>query len=251
MEPTLAPNAAFATVILLIMFASAVKGTLGFGFPLLAVPIAANLLGARTAIVLIALPALFGNLLMFARGGGRLAQVRQFAGLLAAVIVGAAIGAQFLHRLNPGALAIVVGITVLLFAAFGLFERTPTISRQAQAFAGPLVGLVTGIMGGTTAIFAPVVTAYLHALRLEKREFVFWLTAAFLVGGTSQVITYYHLGLYAQPMVSYALVACLPVIAGTRLGFWIQDRLRPELFRRAVLLLVLASALNLIVRQLI
>jgi len=39
-------------------------------------------------------------------------------------------------------------------------------------------------------------------------------------------------------------------VAGTRLGFWIQARMPPELFRRVVLGLVLVSGLNLVLRQL-
>lgn len=251
LEAPLSLNAAFITVLVVIAFAAAVKGALGFGFPLISVPIAATLIGARTAVVLIAVPVVFANLLIMIRGGGRLTDLRQHAGLLLGVVVGTIAGAQLLRRLDPGMLSLIVGISALVFAAFALMNRTPTISVRAQTYAGPGIGLVSGFMGGTTGIFAPLVAVYLHSLRLEKREFVFWLTASFFVGGLSQTLSYYRLGLYTGSIFIYALIACLPVIAGTRLGFWIQDRLPAETFRRLVLLLVSASGLNLVLRQIL
>lgn len=250
MEPDLALNAAFAVVLLVIAFASAVKGALGFGFPLIAVPISANLIGARTAVVLIAVSVVFSNFLVLLRGGGRLEDGRRFSGLLAGVVIGTVIGALLLNRLDTGTLALIVGITALLFAALGLLDVTPEISARAQAYTGPAVGVASGVMGGTTGIFAPLIAAYLHSLRLQKRAFVFWLTAAFFVGAVAQTLSYYRLGLYTTTLLWYALATFIPIIVGTQAGFWLQDRLPMETFRRLILFLVLASGLNLIVRQL-
>lgn len=250
MEATLAPNTAFAIVLLIIAFAAAVKGALGFGFPLIAVPISANLIGARTAVVLIAVSVVFGNLVILLRGGGRLQDARRFAGLLIGVVIGTVIGALALDRLDPGTLALIVGITSLLFAALGLLSIAPQISPRAQSYTGPTVGLASGIMGGTTGIFAPLIAAYMHSLRLDKRGFVFWLTVSFLVGGLAQTLSYYRLGLYSGTMLLYAAATFVPIILGTQVGFLIQDRLPAETFRRLVLLLVLASGLNLVIRQL-
>ncbi len=250
MEPFLAPNAAFALVLLVVAFASAVKGALGFGFPLIAVPLAANLIGARTAVVLIAVSVVFSNFLILFRGGGTIAEVRRFAGMLAGVIVGTVIGAQLLGRLNPGMVSLIVGLTALFLAGFGLLNRTPSFSPGTEQVAGPAVGLAAGVMGGITGIFAPLIAVYVQSLKIEKRAFVFWLTASFFLGGAVQVVSYYGLGLYNATVLLYAVATFVPVVVGTRFGFWIQDRLPWELFRRLVLLLVLASGLNLIVRQL-
>ncbi|HET6780930.1 MAG TPA: sulfite exporter TauE/SafE family protein [bacterium] len=251
MEPELAPNTAFAIVLLVIAFAAAVKGALGFGFPLIAVPLSANLIGARTAVVLIAVSVVFGNLVILLRGGGRLQDARRFAGLLIGVTIGTVIGALAFDRLDPGTLALIVGITSLLFAALGLLNVAPEISPRAQSYTGPSVGLASGIMGGTTGIFAPLIAAYMHSLRLDKRGFVFWLTVSFLVGGLVQTLSYYRLGLYSGTILRYAAATFIPIIIGTQVGFLIQDRLPSETFRRLVLVLVLASGLNLVLRQLL
>jgi uncharacterized membrane protein YfcA len=250
MEAGLAPNVAFGLVLVVVTVASAIKGALGFGFPLIAVPLSANLIGTRTAVVLIAVSVVFSNFLILFRGGGNVADLRRFAGLLIGVVAGTVVGAQLLRRLDPSVLSLLVGITAVLLAVLAWRNRTPSISPQAQRVTGPAVGLAAGVMGGMTGIFAPLLAAYIHTLQMDKRAFVFWLTAAFFVGGLTQVISYWGLGLYTWTLLGYAGATFVPVVLGTWFGFWIQDRLPSALFRRLVLLLVAASGLNLIFRHL-
>ena len=246
METQLAPNVTFALVLIVVAFASAVKGALGFGFPLIAVPLAANLIGARTAVVLIAIPVVFGNFLILTRGGGNTEELRRFGGLLVGVVAGTVIGAQLLGRLDLGVVSLIIGIAAVLLVVLAWGNLMPSISAQAQRVAGPTVGVTAGVIGGITGIYAPLIAAYVHALRVDKRAFVYWLTAAFFLGGAVQVGSYWRLGLYSWKLVTYAVATFVPVVLGTWLGFWIQDRLPVTLFRRLVLLLVLASGLNLV-----
>lgn len=246
METQLAPNVTFALVLIVVAFSSAIKGALGFGFPLMAVPLAANLIGARTAVVLIAIPVVFGNLLILLRGGGSTEELRRFGGLLVGVVGGTVIGAQLLGRLDPGVVSLVVGITSVLLVVLAWGNLMPPISPKAHRVAGPTVGVAAGVLGGTTGIYAPLIAAYVHALRVDKRVFVYWLTAAFFLGGVVQVVSYWRLGLYNRNLLTYAAATFIPVVVGTWLGFWIQDRLPVTMFRRLVLLLVLVAGLRLV-----
>lgn len=251
MEPELALNGAFAVILLVVAFASAVKSALGFGFPLISVPIAANLVGARNAVLLIAIPVIVTNFAILLRGGGTLADLRRFSSLLLGVFAGTIAGAQLLGRLDPRWLALAVGGTALVFALMSLLNLVPTISPRAQTYAGPTVGVVSGVMGGTTGIFAPLIAAYIQSLQVEKRIFVYWLTASFLLGGITQALSYYRLGLYSTPLLIYAGLTCIPALIGVQLGFWVQDRMSADAFRKGVLLLVLISGLNLLIRNLL
>jgi len=249
-ELELGLNGAFAAILLVVAFASAVKSALGFGFPLISVPVAANLIGARNAVLLIAIPVIVTNFAILLRGGGTLADLRRFGSLLLGVIAGTVAGAQLLGRLDPRWVALAVGGTALVFGLMSLLNLVPAISSRAQVYAGPTVGVISGVMGGTTGIFAPLIAAYIHSLQVEKRIFVYWLTASFLLGGITQALSYYRLGLYTDTLLIYAGLTCIPALIGMQLGFWVQDRMSAETFRKAVLLLVLASALNLLVRNL-
>jgi len=140
----------------------------------------------------------------------------------------------------------------VLFAGLSFWDLVPTISAGAERYAGPAVGLFAGVVGGVTGIFAPPIAAYIHSLRVDKRVFVFWLTASFMLGGLTQAVSYFRLGLYTPAVAGYAGLACIPALLGTRLGLWIQDRLPGEVFRfrRLVLVLVLVTGISLIAQSL-
>jgi uncharacterized membrane protein YfcA len=241
-------NAATALVMLIVVFATAVKAALGFGFPLIAVPLATLLVGPRTAVLLIAIPVVITNLAILLRGGGTGADLRRFGGMLLAVVLGTVVSSPFLGRLDPELLTLVVGGTAVIFVALSFWDLVPDIPARVERYAGPAVGLFAGVVGGLTGIFAPPLAAYIHSLRVGKRVFVFWLTASFMLGGLTQAVSYYRLGLYDLRMVLYASAACLPALLGTRLGLWVQDRLPGEIFRRLVLLLVLVTGVSLVVQ---
>ncbi|HEY6103896.1 MAG TPA: sulfite exporter TauE/SafE family protein [bacterium] len=246
MEPTLSLNTAFVFVLGVIVLATAVKAALGFGFPLIAVPLSSLLVGPRNAVLLIAIPVVITNFAILLRGGGTRQDLRRFGILLLGVVAGTVVSAPFLGRLNPALLTMVVGVTAVLFAGLSFWNLVPDIPPSAERYAGPAVGLFAGIVGGVTGIFAPPIAAYIHSLRVEKRVFVFWLTASFMLGGLTQAVTYYRLGLYTPAVVLYAALACVPALLGTQVGLWIQDRLPSELFRRLVLVLVLVTGISLI-----
>ncbi|MDQ7843818.1 MAG: sulfite exporter TauE/SafE family protein [Armatimonadota bacterium] len=246
MDDALALNAPFAFVLLVIVLATAVKAALGFGFPLIAVPLATLLVGPRNAVLLIAIPVVVTNFTILLRGGGTSGDFRRFGGMLLAVVVGTLASAPFLGRLDPELLTAVVGATAVVFAGLSFWDLVPSVPRELQPYAGTAVGLFAGLVGGVTGIFAPPIAAYIHTLRVDKRVFVFWLTASFMLGGLTQAVSYYRLGLYTPTVALYALLACLPALLGTRIGLWIQDWLPAELFRRLVLLLVLVTGVSLI-----
>ena len=138
---------------------------------------------------------LISNTILVSRGGGAgTGPVAPFVITIAALTVGTAGGAVLMHGLNAGVLEILVGVMSLLYVVDDGFlasiERIPPIAGRRAA---PVVGLVTGLLGGSTGIFSPVLASYLHMLRLDKRAFVFWITMMFFAGNVVQAVSYFKL----------------------------------------------------------
>lgn len=230
--------------------AAAIKGTIGFGFPLVAVPLLSSILGPRIAVPLIAIPSLVGNVIMVVRGGA----TRITASLVVVflgIILGTLAGALLIKALDPQLLSVLVGVITLLYVIATAVRLTVRIPIAARERAAPIVGLLAGLMGGSTGVFAPLLASYLHMLELAKREFVFWVTLMFLVGNIVQVGSYYQLGLYGGSVLEMSLLACLPMVVGTGLGLVLQDRLSPETFSRIVLAIAFLASLNLLAHGLL
>ena len=241
---------ALIAVALIVFGAATVKGVAGLGFPLISVPLVANIIGPHAAVVIIAVPTVASNLFMVAQGGGSVARLRQLGWLIAGLIAGTAVGARLLRDIHPGVLAVILGVIGVVYAGASLIRvplRLPASPRPALSLG---VGASAGLLGGATTIYAPLVAAYVDGLRLAKDEFVFWVTALFLIGTVIQVLTYAQAGIYRGGLLGIALLLCLPMLVGTWIGIRVRDRLAPERFRILVLMLVLLSGLNLIVRAL-
>lgn len=229
--------------------ASMLKGAIGFGFPLVAVPLLSTIMGPRAAIPVVAVPTLLSNLLIVRRGGAG-GDTRSMVIVLAGIAVGTVGGAVLFNTLDPRLLSALVGAVSLLYVTATAFRWTLKIPASAGRQAGPVVGLLAGLMGGATGISSPLLATYLHFLQTGKREFVFWMTVMFFVVNVSQVISYFRLGLYAGPVRTAALAACVPMLLGTLTGLALQERLQPKLFERIVLGVVSLASLTLLGRSL-
>ena len=240
------PQLAAAAVI--VCGASMLKGAIGFGFPLVAIPLLSMIMGPRVAIPVVAFPTLLSNALVLRRGGagGAAAMIP----VLAAIALGTPAGALLIRALDPRLLSALIGAVAMLYVLAIASRLTLKIPQGASRRAGPVIGLLAGVMGGATGISSPLLAIYLHFLRFEKRQFVFWMTVMFFVVNVAQVISYLRLGLYAGPMLRMALWACLPMALGTLAGLALQDRIQQRAFERLVLVVVSLASLYLLGRGL-
>jgi len=230
--------------------AATVKGVAGLGFPLIAVPLVANIIGPHAAVVIIVVPTVASNLFMVAQGGGTAVRLRQMGWLILGLVAGAAVGARMLRQINPAFLSAVLGVVAVGYAGAELVRLPLRLSAAPRPPLSLGVGAAAGLLGGSTSIYAPLLAAYVDSLRLGKDEFVFWVTLLFLIGTSTQVITYLQVGIYRTGMLGVALWLCLPMLAGTWLGIRLRGRLSPVRFRTLVLVLVALSGVNLIARSL-
>ena len=239
-----------ALVMVVIGAAAVVKGAIGFGFPLVATPVIASVLDARTAVLVLSLASLFGNVGMAIRGGGSWPTFRRLAPMLVGLLVGTVGGALLLASLDAATLGLVVGLAAMAFAFVCTARPSLAVPARLERYLALPMGLAGGLLGGSTSIFAPPIVSYVHALHLGKREFVFFVSMLYSFGGVTQVVSYTRLGLYETPILLLALATCLPNAVGLWIGTRIQDRIDAFLFRRLVLVVIALTGLNLVVRGL-
>lgn len=237
-------------VLLVIGVAAVVKGAIGFGFPLVATPLIASILDARTSVLVLSLASLFGNIGMAVRGGGSWPTSRRLAPMLVGLVAGTVGGALLLASLDAATLGLVVGLAAMAFATVATAKPNLAVPANLERFLAFPMGLAGGLLGGSTSIFAPPIVSYVHALHLTKREFVFFVSLLYTFGGVTQVASYFRLGLYEPPVVLLALATCLPNAVGLWIGTRLQDRIDALLFRRLVLVVIALTGLNLVVRGL-
>ena len=235
-----------------LIFAGIVKGSIGFGLPMIAGPVLAGFVGPRTAVVVMSIVNVVTALLVAGRVRG--VSLRSHVGLLAPLILmlaaGVIVGAQLLASLSPTLLSVLVGLTAVLFAALSAARFEPRIPSGWRVFVGVLVGFGAGLLAGTTSISATPITIYFHALGLAKRDFLVLLNVALAMVSMVQVAAYVQLGLYTPAILEASALTIVCVASGIGLGFLVQDRIDQRRFNRIVVGVIFLIGFTLLARAL-
>lgn len=235
----------YAFELVVVLFASFVKGSLGFGLPLIAVPLLSSLLGPRETVIAFTLFNLIANVVLIVQ----LRRQRWESWLLwtlLALLAGSAIGAHIVEIVPEGVLSITVGgLTLVTLGLQRLLPKRSLTVAQTRLL-GPIAGFAGGVMGGTTAIYSPLLAAFLQLAGVEADRFVFMLTVLFASGLTIQVVSFAAASLYTAPTLLLVLIGLPALFAGVWLGTRLRSRINPETFRRLIAVLLVLNSLNLI-----
>jgi uncharacterized protein len=218
-----------------LVFGGVVKGALGIGLPLVLVPLTAQLLALPVAVALLSLPIVAANIRQTLEAGGTLGAVRRLAPILVTLVLGTVIGAHLLLSINQRALDIVVGTSFVLLAALLLFMPRLRIGRGTERWAGPLIGLVAGIIGGMSALFGPPLIAYEISLGVDPTTFIKHMAILALTATLALLLALGGSGALSGSDLLISAAAIVPIQLGMPLGRWLRRRVPPVAFRAAVL----------------
>jgi uncharacterized membrane protein YfcA len=224
------------------------KGFAGMGLPLIATPVLAGVLGARPAVVVISIPILVANSTLLLTGWRVVPTVLgRIWVMLVAGALGSLAGAALLARLDQRIFAVVIAALVVFFLLRGERLLGDPGSRRVRV-AGPAIGLVGGLLQGSTSIASPLVGSYFHALRVPAKEFVVILAALFELNSIVQIGAFVAFDLITPELLALGIVSLVPSQLGLLLGVELRGRISELAFRRVIALLLILSIVNLLWR---
>ena len=232
--------------------AGVVKGTTGFGVPMIFVSGLGSFLAPDIALAGLILPALATNLLQALRQGARAAVDSAWTHriYLSMVMIFILLSSQLVLSIPSAALYLILGFTVTLFTMLQLAGWQPKIAPNHRRQAEFGIGGFAGILGGLTGTWGPPTVMYLAALDTPKLEHV--RVQGVIYGAGAVVLTLAHLrsGVLTGTGLSLSLFLILPTFLGMAAGLAVQDRLDQDRFRLVVLIALTIAGLNLIRRAL-
>lgn len=223
-----------------------VKGTVGLGLPTISLAILSATMDLRTAIGLMAVPAAAANIYQCMQGGSFWELLRRHWSLLASAAVGVVFGTMILFSVDSNLLCGVLGVVLVFYAALGMVTVPITVPRRWEKVLGPLTGISTGIVTGATGSLALPLMIYIDGLHFDKERFVQFtgmvataITVPLMIGVTGRQM-------FVGGMLPVAAAALVPSFAGLWVGQRLRRRLPQALFRRLVLVALLAIGVKLI-----
>lgn len=239
--------AAWALVVAAVLLGATVKGVFGIGFPFIAVPLMALVGGVPLAIALISVPVVAANLVQIHQAGLRQVPAR-FWVLILFLAPGTWVGTELLLLLEPRVLAIILGLSVIVFTGLQLSRYRLSIPRRAEPWLAPLVGFASGVLGGLTAFFGAPLMIFLLSIELRREEFVGIVGLIYLFCGFFLLGSLAVRGLIDVQTALVGAALCVPMALGMLGGAQIRQRIPPESFFRAVLLLLMLIGIGVVGR---
>jgi uncharacterized protein len=246
------PLWAFAAACGVTLMAGTVKGAIGFALPLIMIATLPSFMPPQLALAAVILPVLVTNLHQALRQGWveAKATARRFWRLIAATALMIALSAPLAVILSEQVLVLLLGSAVLAFSLMQASGWRPEIPAHRRPLAEVVTGLVGGFYGGIAAVWGPPLIVYLLAARVEKREMVRVLSVVFTLGAVVLLVSHIATGVLNRSTAVLSGLLLIPAMTGMWIGYRIQERLDPELFRKLTLIMLSLGALNLLRRGL-
>ncbi|WP_342131618.1 sulfite exporter TauE/SafE family protein [Hydrogenophaga sp. OTU3427] len=222
-----------------------VKGALGVGLPLVAVPLLSLWLPSPQAIALLVAPVLLSNLWQAVEGGRLRGSLRRFGGLIAAQCLATVLTVRLTLSLSVQQLNVMLALAVLLAVALMAWQPSLRISPERERVVGVGVGLLSGLLGGVSSLTGPVIITYLMALKLPREDFIGSISIIYLSAAVPLYGAMLLFGRIGASELALSVLALLPMGLGLLAGKAVRRRLDEILFRRVLLafLCVLAALL--------
>jgi len=223
-----------------------VKGVISLGLPLIALPLLTLIVDIKSAITLLMVPMILSNVLQAVEGGGTLPLVRRFTPLLIALVAGTMIGTALFAALDTHVLQLTIGPLAIVFATVSYLYPNFAVPSHSERWLGPTIGFLSGIIGGMTTFFGPVLAGYVVGLQLGRDVFVKSIAIVYVLAATFLTIGGITHGYATPTLLTLSCLGLIPVFLGMRVGRLIRHRCDPELFRKLVLGAVWLTGANMI-----
>jgi len=225
-----------------------VKRTLGVGLPLVTVPILSLAVSVPLAISLVAVPVLPSNVWQAYDSGISIVGARRFASLSVALVVTTLLTVPLTLAMSARVLNAIVAIVVILAVILMSIRVKITISKQHEKIASPVIGALSGVMGGVSSLTGPIIISYLMALKLSREEFVGSIGLIYLAGALPLYASFVAYGRLGAEELALSAAAMTPVAVGLARGKALRGRLNEGGFRRILLVFLCAVAVALLLR---
>jgi uncharacterized membrane protein YfcA len=169
--------------------------------------------------------------------------------LLPGAVAGVTIGTLFITNAPTRALQVGLGVIILLFAVYRVFERLilGSLKYQGRDWHGLLAGSVAGFSSALAHTGGPPVSIYLLMQDVTPRLFIATSALFFLILNWIKVPYYFYAGLFDFDRL-WAIAWLMPLVPlGVWVGRWAGDRVDKDTFNWVITALLAISAVLLIV----
>lgn len=214
------------------------KGAVGAGAPIFAIPVLSLIFDVRYAVALLVVPNLIINLSQWWQFRDSTLPRRFMALFAGGGAIGALGGSFMLAFIPPDLLLIGVGVVVVFYIAFRLIRADWALSYPSALLLSGPAGIAGGMLQGASGLSAPVSITFMSSMRLERPAFIASMSVFFIVMSLVQVPALAGLGLLSFEILLHGIVAVGLLLGFMPVGSMLARHIRRETFDKLILALL-------------
>ena len=235
-----------AGVVCSLIAAGLLKGIIGIGMPVVALPLLSLFIDIKSAAMLLSMPLIFSNLPQALEGGKTGRCLVQLTPVVLGMIPGLFLGVRVLLALDANVAAIIAGLVLMGVGAVTLFGPKLQLQSRLVLPAGVTFGFFGGLLGGIAAMSGPLVFIFLLAKGLRGKDFTKEASLYLVVSAGLLAILLTASSQFSWLDVPVSAAATLPVALGMYVGQHMRDKIAPETFKKLVLIAVIVAGAELL-----
>jgi uncharacterized membrane protein YfcA len=212
------PASILAAVFCSLIVAGFLKGIIGVGMPVLALPLLSLFIDVKSAAMLLTMPLIFSNLPQALEGGQTGRCLLQLMPVIFGMVPGLFLGVRALLALDANVAKMIAGL--VLVGVGGVTLLAPKLQLQSRLVlpAAITFGFFGGILGGIAAMAGPLVFIFLLAKGLHGKAFTKEASLYLVISSGLLAILLTASREFNWLDVSVSMAAMVPVVLGMFIG---------------------------------
>ncbi len=224
-------------------------GVIGFGFPIMAMPVLTAVFDAKTAVLLTVVPIVAITLVSSFRGGNLRQSIGRFWWLPLVTAAGGFLGVQLFLVAPVQAITLVLAAMIVVYLLLDRFGpgRFPLVHRHWIAF-GTAAALVAGTFEASVNVGVPPLLIYFMMAGVDPLAMVQSLNLIFLASKLVQTATLIATGALSAASAAAMLPFAALAVGTLYVGMRVRDRLAVATYRRALRVFLWIAVVMLLAR---
>ena len=235
-------------IILAVMAGGLIKGTIGFGMPMVALPLIAFAVPVTTAMIILCAPIFLTNFLQIKFKQG--ISSYRFLPMFLFLVVGLIIGARLILEINLNTITQIIAILIIFAAVINCFgfKINNNINKKNERIITSFIGFGSGILGGLSTVYGPPMLAYLVAVDLPKEKFVRTVSTMYFIGSFPLYGSLIYYGFATKQDLVMSLILIIPALIAQQIGTRIRDKINQKQFRNCILITLVILGIMLFIK---
>ena len=234
-------------IILAVLAGGLIKGTIGFGMPMVALPLIAFIIPATTAMILLCAPILLTNFLQMKIKEG--ISSYRFLPMIICLIIGLIIGARLILEINLNTITQIIAVSIIFAALVNCIGfKIENINKSKERIITSIIGFGSGILGGLSTFYGPPMLAYLVAADLPKEKFVRTVSTIYFIGSFPLYGSLIYYGFATKQDLMMSLFLIIPAFISQQIGSKIRNKINQKQFRICILVTLIILGISLFIK---